>query len=365
MLPPIIMNRNPPDDRHRGPDTSPPFSLKANTTVGARYRIGWLLGHGGFSAVYKAYDLWEERPVAFKLMHHGSHPDDRLRERFEQEARAIAQLEHPHISAIYDFGFLPASDLPYIVMEVLEGHELFEELNEHGPLEVSRAIARTLELLDAVQHAHDAGVVHKDLTPTNLFLTYPGKPNEQLKVIDFGTARIDDSPSLTHLGALSGTPRYMAPEYIRYQIVMPTVDIYQVALNFVEMLMGSPVVPYMDETECFDAHMAGVLSRICPVFLRTPLGAVVSRALAFRYEQRTQSALGFAQQLQSLTSYDLPVCCARGECHFLSSRPINHDDRTLRTFPHVAAPSPSLLAKPLAWINSDHHHKKKRKRRKS
>src|SRR5271155_4073222 len=194
--------------------------LTSGTKLGP-YEIIAPIGAGGMGEVYRARDTRLGREVALKVLPESfSRDPDRLR-RFEQEARAVAALNHPNILAIHDIGERDGS--PFIVSEVLEGASLRTEL-EHGPLAPRKASDYAAQIAQGLAAAHDKNIVHRDLKPENIFLTKEGR----VKILDFGLAKLAPSPgakthsdgmtltsSPTEAGMVMGTAGYMAPEQVR------------------------------------------------------------------------------------------------------------------------------------------------------
>src|ERR1700727_2022962 len=189
------------------------MALSPGSKVGP-YEIVAPLGAGGMGEVYRARDSRLGREVALKVLPETFAKDaDRLR-RFEQEARAVAALNHPNILAIHDIGELNGA--PYLVSELLEGHSLRVEMN-NGALPTRRAVEYAAQIAQGLAAAHDKGIVHRDLKPENIFVTHDGR----LKILDFGLAKLTRSEttadaatlaSQTELGMVLGTVGYMSPE---------------------------------------------------------------------------------------------------------------------------------------------------------
>jgi serine/threonine-protein kinase len=278
----------------------PPESL-----VGGRYRLGDRLGEGGFGAVYSAVDTQLRRPVAVKLLDPESGSRDRsqarlLRERFRREAIATAAIDHPNVVTVFDVGIADEGDV-YIVMELLEGRALGEELQLHpNGLAADRAIPHFVQCLEALGRGHSAGIVHKDLKPSNLFLAQPETSEESMRVIDFGVARVLHEEKLTATGRIVGTPRYLAPEYIEEHEVTPALDVYQMALILVETLSGHSCVPRgLDLVGCCQMHLAGDL-RIPRALLEGRFGDVLLRATAIDPADRFEDGTEFSQALAAI-----------------------------------------------------------------
>ena len=196
-----------------------------------------LIGQGGMGAVYKARQPRLDRTVALKILAPQLVQDPAFAERFGREARTLAKLSHPHIVDIHDFG--EADGLYYCVMEYVDGAAL-REVMRAGRLSAADALGLVPQLCDALQFAHDAGIVHRDIKPENILLDHAGN----VKIADFGLAKLiapdrADDVSLTISGAVMGTPAYMAPEQIERPLdVDHRADIYAVGVVFYELLTG-------------------------------------------------------------------------------------------------------------------------------
>ncbi len=207
-----------------------------NTSVlGDRYRLDALIGRGGMAEVWRGRDLHRDWPVAVKIFA-AEASDPSMRARFAQEARTAARVVHPNVVSVYDVG--EQGGRPFLVMELLSGRSLAEELAARGPLgvdEVRRLAAQAAIGLDA---AHRAGVVHRDVKPANLHLTEDG----QLKVVDFGIARLADEAAgrLTAVGMIVGTAAYLSPEQIMGRPGDAASDMYALGCVCYELLCGHP-----------------------------------------------------------------------------------------------------------------------------
>jgi len=196
-----------------------------------------LLGQGGMGAVYKARQKQLDRLVALKVLPPQVSEDSAFAERFTREARALARLNHPHIVSVYDFG-QTADGLYYFIMEFVDGTDL-RRVMQAGELSPAEALAIVPQICEALQFAHEEGIVHRDIKPENVLLDKKGR----VKIADFGLAKLLDRPAtvytLTKAGQRMGTPHYMAPEQIEHpDQVDHRADIYSLGVVFYEMLTG-------------------------------------------------------------------------------------------------------------------------------
>src|SRR5919202_94546 len=211
------------------------------TLIGGRFRLEELVGSGGMSSVYRAYDPTLERHVAIKLMHRDISSDADQLERFRREARAVAQLNHPHVVTVIDAG--EDDGAPYIVFEYVEGETLKERIRRLGRLPVSEAVAYAIEIGRALECAHANKLVHRDVKPQNVLID----PDGRAKVTDFGIARSLESKGLTATGRVLGTTDYVSPEQAMGEDVDERSDVYSLGVVLYEMLTGD--VPFQAETQ--------------------------------------------------------------------------------------------------------------------
>ena len=208
-----------------------------NQVIAGRYRLDSQIGAGGSSRVYSATDLRLDRAVAVKVLDARavSSADPEAVRRFQREAQSLAGFSHPNVVQVFDAGTNADGD-PYIVLELVEGQSLATMLHEHGPLALGEATRITQALLAALGTAHAAGLVHRDVKPSNVLFDHEGTA----KLADFGIARRFDQmeESLTATGMVVGTPRYLAPEQAAGQALTPATDVYAAGLILQEMLVG-------------------------------------------------------------------------------------------------------------------------------
>jgi len=192
--------------------------------------------------VYDAVQVELGRRCALKVLIPELAKSPNILERFRREALAAAVLGHPHIVDVTDF-VLPEGGPPFLVMERLLGEALVDVLTRDGMLEVPRSVRLTVQLLDALQAAHEAGIVHRDLKPANVFLVSLAGGDEMVKLLDFGVAKLRDGPSnrkLTAIGEMIGTPRFAAPEQLKGETVDARTDVYGAGVLLYGMLTGKP-----------------------------------------------------------------------------------------------------------------------------
>jgi len=204
--------------------------------IADRYEIKEIVGSGGMSSVYCAFDTLLERHVALKILHDQFGEDEEYVERFRREARAVAQLSHPNIVTVIDRG--EEDGRQFIVFELIDGENLKELVGRVGPLPVRRVLELGAEVARALSFAHAQGLVHRDVKPQNVLLNGEG----QAKVTDFGIVRSLDAVGQTETGTVLGTSHYVAPEQARGERVDAQTDVYSVGVVLYELLAGE--VPY-------------------------------------------------------------------------------------------------------------------------
>jgi len=252
-------------------------SSPVGTLLSGRYRLDAQIGSGGMSMVFRAFDIVLERQVAIKLMHSDVEADADQLERFRREARAVAQLNHPHVVGVIDAGE-DGQGGAFIVLEYVEGETLKERIRRHGRLPVSEAIAYAIEIARALGAAHAQGIVHRDVKPQNVLIDEEGAA----KVTDFGIAQTLDQEGLTANGRVLGTTDYVSPEQALGGDVNGQSDLYSLGIVLFEMLTGD--VPFGGENQVVVA-MKHVREALPDVQVRRPevssaLAAIVDRATA-------------------------------------------------------------------------------------
>ncbi len=292
-----------------------PSVLPSGTVVDNYYEIRDHIGSGGFADVYSGVQRDTGMLIALKIMKPlpaSTSTRDNFKQRFIQEAQIAARISHPNVvttlacrpsmSVKLPSGDSGQFDRVYIVMELLEGRDLAQELSLNGPMTTQRAIALMLPCLDGLARGHDLGIVHKDLKPSNLFLTEPGSRVEVLKILDYGIARVGEAEReggrLTQTGQALFTPQYVPPEYLHDLIATPAADVYQMGLILIEMLTGKPAVEADTFLSSMLIHTEGI--KIPAELAAPPLGPLLSCATHRDHESRYVDASAMAEALEAL-----------------------------------------------------------------
>ncbi|MFH8367088.1 serine/threonine-protein kinase [Streptomyces sp. NPDC018031] len=252
--------------------------------LGGRYRLLRRIGLGGMGVVHEAADSALDRRVAVKILSMAAEADEagqRL-ERFRRETQALARIRHPNVVAVYDSGVHPAGP-PFLVMELLDGVELQRLVEKYGPLEPDVVSWIASGMSSALAAAHAAGVLHRDVKPSNVRITRSGRVVLQ----DFGLARLVEESAITHIGFLVGTPRYMAPEVIRGEPPGPRSDLYGLGLCMYLMLTGESPRGGLED-----------------------VGALVERAIDHEVPQLYGNQLAGSRRIPDRLAYLVDVLCA-------------------------------------------------------
>jgi serine/threonine-protein kinase len=300
----------------RAVDSAEPPESRVGQVVGEKYRLTRVIGRGGMGVVYEAQHVVVGRRFAVKLLspHLAGRAD--LVARVRREAQAAGSLESEHIVQVVDFGHA-ADGIPFIVMELLAGHNLAQVLRREGPLPAARAAAIAIQACQGLDAAHAAGIVHRDLKPENLFLCPRadggGSDRELVKILDFGIAKLDSPASpdrtpdqpITGTGSTLGTAFYMSPEQARGDRELDhRADIYAVGVILFECLSGQKPHP----GHSYNAILYHILNEPPPSLaalrpeLPNLLAAAVHRALSARPENRQASAIDLARDLAPFTN---------------------------------------------------------------
>ncbi|HEY3077240.1 MAG TPA: serine/threonine-protein kinase [Burkholderiales bacterium] len=272
-----------------------------------RYKIQGVLGKGAMGLVYDGLDPTLDRRVAIKTILTATLDEATARHytlRFRREVRAVARLNHPHIVQVYDFG--NEGNLAYIVMEYIQGKELKDYFDAKHQFDLGTIFRFMIELLDALDFAHEAGVIHRDIKPANVMID----AGNHVKLADFGVARVTETEGeqgeLTRAGAMVGTPSYMSPEQIQGQTIDRRTDIFSAGIVFYQLLTGQK--PFQGG----QWELAKKIVQDDPVWPSTlmqippAIDRVVARAMAKQAEHRYQRARDFAAALKRILEGKAP-----------------------------------------------------------
>lgn len=283
----------------------PPPDPLLGHTLDDKYHLEEQLGIGGMGTVYRARHLLIDRPVAVKVLNPRFVEDEAARTRFRREAKAAGRLQHSNAVTVTDFGE-SHDGFVYLVMELLEGRTLREILAKEAPLDPARAVSLMLQVSAAVAAAHEAGIIHRDLKPANIFIVQRAEVPALVKVLDFGIAKLaseilegEEAMTLTQVGAMIGTPRYMSPEQCDGIELTPASDVYSLGCILYEMLTGTvpfsgstPLAIAMKHTTEAPRSPRDFVSTIPPA-----LEALVLHALEKAPQDRPANAAEFGQEL--------------------------------------------------------------------
>lgn len=281
------------------------------------YRIQSLLGEGGMARVYKAFHERLQREVAIKIILPENARMTDFQRRFQQEAQLIAKLQHRNIVAVYDFG--ESQNMAYLVMQYVAGGTLRDQLVDGQPLDPRRAALYALQMARALHHAHQYGIVHRDVKPLNMLISATNR--NELLLSDFGLAKLfshssetllaaqqpqgkDTNQMLSAVGEVTGTPRYMAPEQCLGEPVDARTDIYALGVVLFEMLTGRPLFQGETSFALLHQHAYTPAPSVHEMNPSVPdaLTQITARALAKKPEERYQSAKEMGQALETFLS---------------------------------------------------------------
>lgn len=303
-----------------------------------RYEIKEIIGVGGMAVVYKAYDNIDDRTVAVKILKEEFLANEEFRRRFKNESKAIAVLSHPNIVKVYDVSF--GDRLQYIVMEYIEGITLKEYIEQQKVINWKEAVHFVSQILKALQHAHDKGIVHRDVKPQNIMLLQDGT----IKVADFGIARFSRSETKTMTENAIGSVHYISPEQARGEITDDKADIYSVGVVMYEMLTGQ--LPFQSDSAVSVAIMQlqQEAKRPREINPEIPLGLeqITLRAMQKNARDRYHSA---AEMLMDLDEFKKNPSIKFDYDYFIDNEPTKFVDSKAT---NAAVPKPSVQNNPAA-----------------
>ncbi len=263
--------------------------------LGNRYELLERLGGGGMAVVYKGRDTFLNRMVTVKVLRSEYASDEAFVARFRREAQAVARLSHPNIVNIHDVGI--EDEIHYLVMEFVDGRNLKTVIRNEAPISPKRAVAIIRQICDALQHAHNNNIVHRDVKPHNILITADGRA----KLTDFGIAREASAATLTYTDTVVGSVHYLSPEQARGEVAGTGSDIYSLGVVAFELFSGK--LPFEGDTP-IGVAMKHVqedppdLKEISPAVTK-PISLAVGKALQKRVEERFTSAEDMAQTLEA------------------------------------------------------------------
>lgn len=265
-------------------------------TFGGRYEIIERIGSGGMAIVYKAKDALLNRIVTIKVLREQFVADEDFVRRFRREAQSAASLSHPNIVSIYDVG--KDGETEYIVMEYIEGKNLKELIRDYAPISSEQTLNLGIQIAEAIRHAHEHHIIHRDIKPHNILVTSDGR----VKVTDFGIARAVSAATMTHTGDIVGSVHYLSPEQAKGIQTNEQSDVYSLGIILYELLTGK--VPYDGETPIAIALKHLQEEAVPPTKLNPrvsqALENLVLRAIAKSPEQRYATAKDLLQDLRNV-----------------------------------------------------------------
>ena len=270
--------------------------MEPGNLIAGRYRLEERLAAGGMGAVWRGTDTRLNRVVAVKLLHSGLSGNDRFRARFHQEAQAVAQLQSPGIVSLYDYGeeHAPEGLVSYLIMELVRGQALDNVLRQRGRLSPNETLKIMASAAEALDVAHQAHIIHRDIKPGNLLVNSDGS----VKIVDFGIAAAKGGAGLTETGTVMGTLAYASPEQLQGSQLTGSTDLYSLGIVGYEALAGRPPFAGNEPTAAIAGHLTGTPAPL-PPDVPGPVGQIIMRCLAKDPRQRFASAAELAQVCRS------------------------------------------------------------------
>ena len=275
----------------------------SGTVLDGRYQVIEPIAEGAMGSVYRGERLKLGRAVAIKVMHQELPDELASRQRFEREAKLMALLEHPNCVSVIDFGL--HDDKPFLVMDLVRGTSLIELLEKARRLDVTHAADVTRQVLAGLAHAHELGIVHRDIKPANIMISEKAGFGQQVRILDFGLARIMEGSTKLTTGIVVGTPNYMAPEQCKGSDVDARTDLYACGVMLFEMLTGRKPFVADDPIQVVRKHLMErppTLASVDPSTDYGDLEAVIAKALAKSPTDRYASAVEMAKAIELAAS---------------------------------------------------------------
>lgn len=332
------------------------------TTLDGRYRVETRIATGGMSTVYRGTDIRLDRPVAIKVMDSRYAGDQQFLTRFQFEARTVARLSDPGLVAVYDQGLGgTGGQLPFLVMELVEGGTLRELLRERGPMPPHAVAAVLRPLLGGLAVAHRAGLVHRDVKPENVLISDEG----DVKLADFGLVRAVAQAGITSTSVILGTAAYLSPEQVSSGNAGPRSDIFSVGILTYEMLTGT--TPFTGDTALSVAYQrmdqdvpapSDAISGVPPQFDELVLHAT-ARDPALRYADALDMGAELAAVAEELRLPAFRVPAPRNSAqHDSAARHHSQIDQMQTTEAHPRNPTRALTRGPDDWMEPGHAEKR-------
>lgn len=284
--------------------------IEIGDLIDNRYQILAILGRGGMGTVYRAEHVGIRREVAIKIMHRELRGDDLINERLMREALATARMDHANCVKVTDSGAMPEGE-PFLVMELLSGRSLGDELEERKALPIDEALHIAKQILKGLEHAHSLGIVHRDLKPDNIFLVHQDDAFPLVKILDFGIVKLQGEAAsdiggedLTMAGMAIGSPVYMSPEQATGGTIDERSDLYSLSLVLYEMLNGEP--PFYERNDKLQSLKRRLYEDPPPLVtadghpISSRLEIIIHNGLGLRPEDRIATATEYLGYLDGM-----------------------------------------------------------------